>query len=277
MRGIIINLNKKLWLCFLLVMLMSGCKKKEDIFNQTQPDVYEYNNSETHKDIGHDEQTDEDIIYDVPTEEAKVGIRLKSDMPDYDGVVYVNRGVTELKFYKLQITDIEGLEQLEFLETVVFGFVRILSDFTFLSKIPHLKKLFIDYNKQIVDWSFIGQLPNLEVLHINYYSQPTISIDLKNNECLEYIGFTSGDIETFPALLNIPNSLKYINLEINKITSLPTDLEIPSHTTIFMGMNPFKEDATTPANVTVEFSEKTMEQKYNEPLDIQYIRMGWID
>jgi hypothetical protein len=266
------KLNTKLWLYFLVIILIGGCQKKQGILTQTQTDAYTSDNSETHEGLGGEEQSNEDIIINEPTEEIKVGITLRLDPSFYDDkVVYVNRSVPGLKFFKIHLISIEGLGQLEFLETVIFGYISKLSDLTFLEEIPHLKRLFIDYGSQNIDWSFIGQLPDLEVLHINYYDQPTINIDLKNNEHLEYVGFTLGSLEMFPTLLNMPNSLKYINLESNKITSLPSEFEVPSYTTVLMGINPFKKDETTPNNVTVEFYSKVLEQKYLEPSNLPYI------
>jgi len=266
-----------------VVLMSDGCQKKQDNLIQTQTDTYVSGNSETYEELGSEgqseKQSNEDFIHDAPIEGITVGITLRLD-PSFDHgdkVVYVNQSVTGLEVFKLHLITIEGLDQLEFLETIAFVYVAKLSDLTFLAEIPNLKRLFIKYGSQNIDWSFIGQLPDLEVLHVSYYFQPTINIDLKNNRHLEYVGFTSGSLEIFPTLLNMPNSLKYINLESNKIASLPSDFSIPSYTTVIMGINPFKKDATTPSNVTVEFSEKVLEQKYFEPSNLPYIRGEWID
>jgi hypothetical protein len=252
---------------------MCGCEKKGNIIAQAQTDADTYNNPETDEEVGHKEQLSEDFIDNKPTEEIKVGITLKLDpsMSD-DRVVYVNQSVTGLILFKLHLIAVEGLGQLESLETVVFGNIAKLSDLSFLAETPRLKRLFTNFIDESIDWSFIEQLPDLEVLHIETYRKPTVSIDLKNNKRLEYIGFKSGALESFPTLLNIPDSLRYINLENNKIVSLPLDFETFSHLTIFMDMNPFKKDITTPDNVTVEFSERVLEQKYISPLDLSPAR-----
>ena len=266
------SFNRKLWLCFFVAIIMGGCQKKQDTLAQAQTDAYVFDNSETHNGPRGEEQSNEDIINNEPIKESKVAITLRLDPLFYDDkVVYVNQGVTGLEFFKIHLIAIEGLWQLELLETVFFNKVVELRDLTFLSEIPHLKRLFIDYVDESMDWSFVEQLPDLEVLHISDYSQLTISLDLKNNEHLEYVGFTLGGLEIFPTLLNIPNSLKYINLQSNKITSLPSDFEIPSHTTVIMEINPFKKDETTPNNVVVEFDSKAFEQKYLEPSNLPYI------
>jgi len=264
--------NRKLWLCFLVAILMGGCQKKQDTLTQTQTDANESDNSETYEELGREGQLSEDIINNEPKEEIKVEITLRLDPSFYDDrVVYVNQGITELEFLKIHLIAIEGLGQLESLETVFFNKVVELSNLTFLAETHHLKRLFIDYVDESVNWNFIGQLPDLEVLHISDYSQPTISLDLKRNERLEYVGFTFGCLEIFPTLLNVPNSLKYVNLQSNEIASLPSDFEMPSHTTVLMGMNPFNKDETTPNNVTVEFASKVLEQKYLEPSNLPYI------
>ena len=263
------KLNRKLCFYFLITILMGGCQKKQDILTQAKTDDYASSNSETHEGFGGEKQSNKDFIYDNPIEGITVGITIKNDQSN-DRVVYVNRDVTGLEFFKLYFTAIEGLGQLESLDTLFFSMVIDLSNLTFLSEIPHLKRLFIDYSQENIDWSSIGQLPDLEVLHISGYRQPAIGIDLENNKHLEYVGFTGG-LETFPTLLNAPNSLKYVNLQSNNITSLPLDFEMPSRTTVLMGINPFKKDATTPSNVTVEFASKILEQKYLEPTNLLYI------
>lgn len=123
-----------------------------------------------------------------------------------------------------------------------------------MTEVPHLRRLFIDSQLQYIDWGFIEDLPNLEVLYVNFYRQPTVSINLKNNKHLEYIGFTTGILDIFPKLYSVPNSLKYLNLEGNNITSLPEDFDKFNHATVILSINPFEKDSTTPGNVTIEFA-----------------------
>jgi hypothetical protein len=261
--------NDKLWIFFLVILLAGGCAKKETPNDEIPheelvPEITEADHSSSAI-----KETSADNLAQLLNE--KVGITLKRNPPIYDRIEYVDRNVTELYFFKVAITRIEGLGQLKFLDTIVFDKVSDLNNLLFLTEIPHLKRLFIEYVTQNIDWSFIEQLPDLEVLHVIFYRQPTINIDLKNNKHLEYIGFTTGFLETFPMLLNMPNSLKYLDLEGNDITSLPSDFDIYNHTTIFLGINPFKKDATTPSNITLEFDTRVLEQKYLMPTNIPYI------
>jgi hypothetical protein len=274
----------RLWYVLLAVLLLSCCEKKDGLPEQIQPEATAQENPAISESVEPEIQRGESAQVEEkppettanahPAEVIKVGITLRYDpsIPTiYDRIVYVDQSVTELYFLKTSIAGIDGLSQLKFLETIVFDKVSYIADFSFLTEVPHLKRLFISSNIQNIDWSFIGQLPVLEVLHVASYRQPEISIDLKNNKRLEYIGFESGILETFPTLLNVSNSLKYLNLQGNRITSLPTDVGTYSHATVLLAINPFKADAATPGNITEEFAHTVLEQNYRLPTNIPYI------
>ena len=269
--------NSKLWNVFLILILIIGCEKKEEqsIQMQTVGDVSIMESFEIYEEkVEYKEIQQEKPIYDEPVEGAKVGITLKFDPSRYgydSRIEYLDQNVTGLYFFKILIVGIEGLGQLEFLDTIVFDKLAYVEDFSFLTEVPRLKRLFIDSLYYDIDWSFIEQLPDLEILYVDFYRQPTISVDLKNNRNLEYIGFTSGVLETFPTLLNVPNSLKYLNLESNEITMLPPDVDKYAHATVLLGINPFEKDITTPGNITVEFSNRVFGNTYNIPNNIKRI------
>jgi len=260
---------------------LSGCEKKIVSPNKEQvqidnnvPVKLEINNS-----FEKEDKSREAVIPDGVAKAVKVGIKLKYDSSKYDRIVYVDQDSTELCFMKVAIIGIEGLNQLESLETIAFVNSSGLYDFSFLADVPQLKRLFIDWAVKNIDWNFIEQLPALEVLHVESYHlldngnyhQPTINIDLKNNKHLEYIGFESGFLETFPTLINVPNSLKYLNLQGNKITSFPTDFNKYNSITVFMNINPLERDKPIPNNVTVEWASNILEQKYCMPTNIPFI------
>lgn len=250
------------------MLLMNGCVRENDQSAQAQTvyDVFITKNPEAHEEAGYEEKIQGELIHDEFAEVIKIGITLKRNPSIYDKIEYVDSNVTALEFFKCAIVGIEGLGQLEFLDTIVFSKSADLEDFSFLKEIPQLRRLFIDYNNNNIDWSFIEQLPNLEVLSIGSYYQPTVSIDLKNNERLEYI-MLSGALEIFPDLLNVPDSLKYLNLEGNKIATLPSDIEKYSHTTVILSINPFEKNETIPDNITVEFADRILGRTYSMPDD----------
>jgi hypothetical protein len=263
------------WYVFLAVLLLYGCEKKDGLLSQVQvdpliqggPAVQEVEGEELARaEPINEEQPPGEIANAQPAEVIKVGLTIKYDPPSRDRIVYVDQNVTEFKFFKVSATGIKVLGQLASLETIVFTYVTILADFSFLAEVPHLKRLFIDYNHQNIDWSFIEQLPELEVLHVQSFHQPEISIDMKNNRNLEYIGFMNGRLEAFPALQNIPDSLKYLNLFDNKITSLPADFDDYSHVTVLLFLNPLEVDAATPGNVIMEWATIFDDQKYYPPI-----------
>jgi len=164
--------------------------------------------------------------------EPKVGpqVKLIFKRPQFsrreERIEYVDQNLSMLKFLKCTITGIEGLEQLKSLDTIILDRVSSLDNLFFLSEILNLKRLFIEYITENIDWGFVEQLPNLQVLYVESYFQPTISINLINNKNLEYLGFSSGVLEAFPSIYNVPVSLKYINLEGNKISSLPSSIDM---------------------------------------------------
>ena len=273
----------KIILLYILIVsiFISGCEKKEHpIAKQTDSvsvSVVEESsaiqssqpvsgNFVEHENIICEEKMQEVSIFNEPKEKAQVQLILKRSPLSRrsERIEYVDWDATELYFFKCSIIGIEGLAQLKSLETIVFNRCSDLQDFSFLTKVPNLKRLFIEYITQNINWNFIEELPYLEVLYIDSYFRPTINIDLINNRNLEYIGITSGDLETFPTLYNIPISLKYLNLESNKISSLPTAINIPIQTIVLLGINPFVKDEKTSANITVEFaSSVVLEQKYH--------------
>lgn len=268
----IMTCNSKLKFVFLLLVLIVGCNGKDTISAQIKTNASIPENSEIYGIVERGEKLSEEIIHVEIVEEEKVGITLKYDPSTYNRIVYVDRNITELGFSKIAIIGIEGLGQLKFLETIVFDMVSDLDSFNFLTEIPHLKRLFINYNMKNIDWGFIEQLPDLEVLSVaSFFRQSVININLRNNSHIEYLGFTSGILETFPSLFNIANTLKYLNLEGNKIKTLPDDFIKYNNAIVILSINPFEKDRAPPNNVTLEFSYKIIGQKYQLPTDILYI------
>ena len=220
----------------------------------------------------HEENPREAIVYDALEEGTQVELILKRSPRSgiEERIVYVDWNVKELNFFKCPIIAVEGLGQLRFLETIVFDKCAGLSDYSFLKDLPQLKKLFIvDSSERSTDWSFVEKLSNLEVLYHDGHHQSAISIDLKNNAKLEYLGFTYGYLQSFHSIYNVPNSLKYLNLQGNQIKTLPPNIDDFRHTTVFLGLNPIYKDETIPDNATFDFSP--LEEKYRLPLNIPFI------
>ena len=279
----------KLWHILMILVLIVGCEKKEHPIeiqtdsstvpiaekspriesSQSTPKIFtEYES------IEHEENSQNVLILEEPKEGTQIKLILKRPLLSRreERIEYVDQNASMLKFFKCTISGIEGLGQLESLDTIIFDRVSGLDNLFFLADVPHLKRLFIEYIAENIDWRFVEQLPNLQVLYVESYFQPTISIDLINNRNLEYIGFSSGVLESFPAIYNVPISLKYLNLEGNKIAYLPFANNMPSQTTILLGINPFVKDEKTPANVMVEFADRIIqEEKYRIPLSIPFI------
>jgi Leucine-rich repeat (LRR) protein len=265
-----IRISKFLFI-FLIAIITNSCINKDELPAQKQEDAFVHENPLIHEIVENEEKINDVIPHDEPAKETKVGITLKYNEPKNDRIVYVDRNITEIKFFKVAIiAEIKGLDQLRHLDTIVLS-KSYLDNLSFLTEVPRLKRLFIESDIQNVDWSLIEQLPGLEVLYIEKCNLPTISIDLKNNKHLEYLGFSYGILEKFPTLHNIPDSLKYLNLQSNKITSLPSDFVLYKHATIFLKINPFEQDASTPSNITMEWESNILEKKYYPPINMPFI------
>jgi len=219
--------KSKFLIVFLFALFAIGCERETQNVVPTQTDAApppEYSVA--------NETTPEKIAQEVVPGETEVSLTLIKTSPSANRTVFVDRYVTGLTFASTPLIGIEGLEQLEFLETIVFSRLTNLNDASFLAQVPQLKNLFFsDTAGWEMEWSFIEQLPNLEVLHVDGSRSSSISIDLRNNRYLEFIGFMFSRLETFPVLLNVPDTLRYLSLEGNRIVTLSDDFDtIPSNT-----------------------------------------------
>jgi len=260
-----------------ILFLVTGCERRDSDPAQMQTIIdnsIEQVNELPEKpslDIQSKPQQEKTVLGNL-ADERTVGIKLRYASPINDRVIYVDRNVTSLYFHKVFILGIEGLCQLESLDTIAFNGVFELYDFSFLTQIPRLRRLFIAITTQTkIDWGFVEHLPYLETLSVFAYSQPAINIDLKNNNRLMYLGLTSGDLEVFPVLFNLPESLRYLNLEGNRITSLPYDFNRFGHVTVIMSLNPVTKDETIQPNVTTEFAWRVVGHEFNMPDRVPWI------
>ena len=70
----------------------------------------------------------------------------------------------------------------------------------------------------------------------------TISVDLINNAQLEYLDFSYNSLKDYPALSNIPKTLKYLNLIGNQIDKPVAEI-YPENLLILMRYNSIKGDS----------------------------------
>jgi hypothetical protein len=159
-----------------------------------------------------------------------------------DKIQYVDANITRLHYIKDYTIRIEGLNQLKSLEVVVFDMMGFMDDFSFLKDAPWIKAVFIrgQYDSY-TDLSFVEHLPGLEILFIGGGRETSITLDLKNNQSLEYLALEYMELESFPVLENMPRTLKYLNLSGNKIRFLPRDYHLYKNTVLFLMMNPYED------------------------------------
>ncbi|ULQ58796.1 hypothetical protein K7I13_09575 [Brucepastera parasyntrophica] len=172
----------------------------------------------------------------------------------------VDSNTKELVFRKpSKVTEIRGLGKSKKLETLVFDMTAFLHDFSFLTDVPGLKKLVI---VSIIpeNWDFLKDLKKLEILSLRGYPKKTIILDLQYNTVLEYLEFYSGTLDTYPDLLNVPDSLQYLNLSYTYITDIPQDKEsVTGYTTIIY---PNKLKRTVEGKFIFKKAEAVLPEKY---------------
>jgi Leucine-rich repeat (LRR) protein len=180
-----------------------------------------------------------------------------------DTVQYVDRNITELSYIKTAITGIEGLKQLTSLRSITFDKTPFIEDYSFLQDVPWIKKLVLVYGPNTDDWTFVEHLYNLEILFIGSYKATAFNLDLRNNKALIYLAVTGGNLETFPCLLNIPKTLKYLNVALNKITSLPANFNEYKDIIVFLRNNPIED--TKYENVVLDWAENVLPKEFIIP------------
>ena len=266
-----IHINK-LWCVLIILFFLFACEKKTESSNEMQTNISEV---ESFIEIQEEPNMEKPEINtnDIITQDTTfviidpVEIILKRPQSIFSRTEYVDRNITELQFFKTSAETIEGLGQLIYLETIVFNNVSDIADFSFLAEVPTLKKIFISYFTNDINWDFLEALPNLEVLHVEeFFFQPSVRIDLKNNQSLEYIGFQYSHLEFFPFLTYIPETLQYLNLQGNRITALPENFNYFRHINIYMRGNRSLEYSYLPDNVILETGR--FDEKYQLPASI---------
>jgi hypothetical protein len=174
-------------------------------------------------------------------------------------VKYIDVDIDRLFFQKSNIKQINGLDKLKKLETIIFDMTAFITDFSFLKDTVHLKNLFF-VNAHPDDWSFLEDLPYLEKLYIISCSNMNMQLNLANNVHLEYLEIKYSNLETFPELIHIPPSLKYLNLSNNTIRTIPKFYMTQSDFLIFLYQNkvsPFVNDF-----IFFDSPEKILPEKY---------------
>jgi hypothetical protein len=185
-----------------------------------------------------------------------------------DKVKTVDENIQELSFVKTRdgTTGVYGLEKLKNLRSITFDKMDI-TDYSFLKEAKTLEKLVLIW-PHATDWTFIEALSNLKILFIYAYSDTSIALDLTNLKSLEYLAISASDLESFPAIKNIPKSLKYLNLTSNKITALPPDFGEYNHTTIFLKANPIEKQGIKKRNIIFDWARIFLPK--SEEYDIPY-------
>jgi Leucine-rich repeat (LRR) protein len=173
---------------------------------------------------------------------------------------YVDAGITELSYVKNYITRIEGLDQLKQLQSIILDKTAFIEDYSFLRDAHGLRKLVIVGVASEIDLSFIKYLPDLEMIVIFGNIGKGVKLDLSYNSRLEYLAFCNGSLESFPEILNVPPTLRYLNLINNKIRFLPANYRDYENVKILLRNNLYEGEKSN--NITFDWAEDVLERKY---------------
>lgn len=171
----------------------------------------------------------------------------------------IDSNIEKLYFAKpLYITDIKGLDKLTKLKTIIFHNTSFLTRADFLSDCPWIEIIIFD-GSPIQDFTFIKKLSKLKVLVASTCDIKTISVDLINNAQLEYLDFSYNSLKDYPALSNIPKTLKYLNLIGNQIGKPVAEI-YPENLLILMRYNSIKGDSFS--QVSYAYPSVILPEKY---------------
>lgn len=120
---------------------------------------------------------------------------------------------------------IAGLAELSKLREITFYHVPQLDSFDFLSDCMSLERLIISFAR-VRSTRFLKGLQNLELLHLElcddwetdsglaFLNEP---LDLLSNSSLEYLAFRVCDLKRVPVIVNIPKTLRILDISYNAI------------------------------------------------------------
>ena len=130
------------------------------------------------------------------------------------------------------VVDIRGLEYLENLKALKFIHVSQILSYDFIAELDHIEVLIISYGR-VLNVDFLAKLPKLKILSLEICGDwetgglpfLDVPLDLSQNESLEYLGFELCGLSRLPSLVNVPKSLRFLDLSYNEMTIDIDDIE----------------------------------------------------
>lgn len=144
----------------------------------------------------------------------------------------------KILFYKTNINRIEGLNQFNQIEELIFRYTAFITDFSFLENLNNVKILVLDM-VEIDDLSFLSTMKELQGIIIQ--NSRFEICPLKLGSKLEYLEFSNCSLLEIPNLVDVPCSIKIINLAYNNINSIDTPA-INGNIDYIMTGNPVKSN-----------------------------------
>ncbi|MFC1821843.1 hypothetical protein ACFL9T_03990 [Thermodesulfobacteriota bacterium] len=172
----------------------------------------------------------------------------------------VDDRVKEISFFKDYTEQIIGLEKLQNLKKITFDKTAFIKNFNFIAMHRGIEILVIA-DCTISDFEFITKLEKLKILVLDSCVANFDRLDLINNQKLEFIGITNSKLEHFPRMKNIPQSLLYLNLSFNRISSLSIDngSELANLSAIIIDGNPIDKVLSRFSNSVEILPEKYLQ------------------
>ncbi len=130
-------------------------------------------------------------------------------------ILKFDRNISEINITKIihKIKTIEGLSKFKNLKKLSINFSDLRdTDFSFLKEIKNLKILSLSF-ATLRNIDFINDIPSLIVFSCieTMDIEKLDIINLKNNKNLEYMGIYIDEMQDLPEIINIPESLKYVD------------------------------------------------------------------
>jgi hypothetical protein len=152
--------------------------------------------------------------------------------------------------YDPQLLAIRGLELVPNLKRVrLIGLSRFVDVGMFLF-LPHIESIVLDRLLSIGNIDSLFTIPTLRSLIVAICpmlsTSGPIKADLRFAKKLEYLQIADSDLVEAPLLSSIPESLKYVNLSGNRLTSVSPFAALPQRIRLYLFGNPMDDSSMSP-------------------------------
>ena len=138
--------------------------------------------------------------------------------PLIQGILYLN--YSEI----LDLTEIEGLEKLTSLRTLILDYKEISSLPESIGNLISLQKLSLRFVKLTTLPESIGDLTSLQVLSLDHNKLTTLPESIGNLTSLQKLNLMYNQLTSLPESIGNLSSLQNLNLRMNQLTTVPESI-----------------------------------------------------